>query len=333
MPFEHRRRLHQGRSVSAFRWGGWLLIGCFLGLATGCATPKIFWTPKQWEQEIAFHPAKYPAGDWRPTNIVYQDVWLKSNDGTQLHGWYLPHPHPVAHALVLHGNAGNVAMLNESLKDLQQRHRLSVLAFDYRGYGRSSGTASEQGLYDDARAARKWLAEKAQIAPRDIVLIGHELGGAVATELAAEDGARGLVLVSTFTSLPAIGQRYAPLLPAGLLMQMRFDALSKIKQYDGPLLVAHGDKDEVIPYSHALQLLEAAKGKKEFITMKGNRHETPATEEYHEALDRFLAGLDAGQLESEPNGETASFSDLPTNFQPGRLPVGAEPSAASSAAQ
>jgi len=296
---------------------GWLIVAVAAVLSVGCATPKVFWTPKQWEQEIAFHPVKYPTGDWRPTNIVYQDVWLKSQDGTKLHGWHLGHSNPVAHALVLHGNAGNIALLNESLAELNRRHRLSIFAVDYRGYGRSSGTATEQGLYDDARAARAWLCEKENLTPRDVLYIGHELGGAVATDLAAEDGARGLVLVSTFTSLPDVGQRYLPLFPAWMLMQMRFDTLTKIKKYDGPLLVAHGDKDEIIPIAHGLKLLEAAPGPKEMVTMKGNRHDTPATEEYHDALDRFLASLPPLK-HSQPLENATSPSDLPTTFQPGR---------------
>lgn len=264
-----------------------------LSLATvGCSPLRFYSTPAKWEQGIAFHPSKYPAGEWKPTTMIYQDAWFKSADGTRLHGWFVPHSQPKATVLVLHGNAGNITQLTESLTRLNKRHNVSLLAFDYRGYGRSDGTPSEDGLYDDARAARAWLAEKNGIREKDVVLIGHELGGAVAAKLAGEDGARGLVLVSTFTSLKAVGQRYLPLMPAGMLMKMKFDTVGSLKSYGGPLLVAHGDKDEVIPYSQAIEILGAARGPKELVTIKGGKHATAPSEDYYDTLDRFLGQLD-----------------------------------------
>src|SRR5262249_37001273 len=134
-------------------------------------------------------------------------------------------PQPKGHALLLHGNAGNVTLLAETLRTLNQRHKLAVLALDYRGFGKSEGMPSEQGLYQDARAARRWLAEQEQIAESDVILMGASLGGAVAVELAAHDGARGLVLANTFTSLPAAAQAHLPLLPMNLILSTRMNSL------------------------------------------------------------------------------------------------------------
>src|SRR6478752_6993546 len=124
---------------------------------------------------------------------------------------------------------------------LKRRHKLAGLAPDYRGFGKSEGKPSEQGLYQDARAARKWLADKEHIAESDVILMGVSLGGAVAIELAAHDGARGLVLASTFTSLPAAAQSRVSWLPMDLVLSTRMDSLSKIKDYRGPLLISHGE--------------------------------------------------------------------------------------------
>src|SRR5207237_2375481 len=125
---------------------------------------------------------------------------------------------PKGQALLLHGNAGNVTLLAQTLRTLNRRHNLSVLALDYRGFGKSEGKPSEQGLYQDARAARKWLAEKEHIAESDVILMGVSLGGAVAVDLAVRDGARGLVLVNTFTSLPAAAQHKTPWVPMSLVL-------------------------------------------------------------------------------------------------------------------
>lgn len=198
---------------------------------------------------------------------------------------------PAAVVLFMHGNAGNIASRADTLAILNQRHRLSVLAFDYRGYGRSEGKPSERGILQDARAARAWLARRTGVAEQDIVLMGRSLGGGVAVDLAANDGARGLVLASTFTSLPDVGAHHFRWLPTNMLMSLRLDSLSKIKQYRGPLLQSHGDADRVIPYELGVRLFEAAPGPKRFVTIPNGDHNDPQTEEYRVALDEFLATL------------------------------------------
>lgn len=238
---------------------------------------------------MVFHPARYPQGEWRPGNITPEDVQFTSSDGVQLHGWYVPHPSPRAVALVCHGNAGNVSGLADTLLILNQRHNLAVFAFDYRGFGRSEGKPSEAGLYRDARAARAWLAERENIAETDIVLMGQSLGGAVAVELAAMDGAKALVLASTFTSLPEVASNLIPLLPARFLMTYRFDSVRKIRDYQGPLLISHGTADEVVPFDLGRKLFNAAgTQRKQFFEVPGGRHNDPQTEGYRQILEKFL---------------------------------------------
>src|SRR6266550_4899308 len=170
--------------------------------AGGCAALRQYSPTATLENRGIFQPDKYPKGEWNQTAVLVHDAHFTAADGTKLHGWYVTDPQPKGHALLLHGNGGNVTLLAETLRTLNRRHHLSVLALDYRGFGKSEGTPSEEGLYQDARAARRVLAEKEGIAEADVVLMGVSIGGAVAVELAARDGARGLVLASTFTSLP-----------------------------------------------------------------------------------------------------------------------------------
>ena len=256
-----------------------------------------------------FVPAKYPAGDWQPTTVVYEDANFQAADGTKLHGWYVPHENPRAHALLLHGNGGNVTIFAQTLRILNRRHGLAVLVFDYRGYGKSEGKPSEKGILLDARAARDWLAAKAGIAPADVVLLGQSLGGAVAVDLAASDGARGLVLASTFTSLPDAARWHIPWLPARTLMTMRLNSLAKIKDYHGPLLLSHGDADEMVPYEHGLALFSAAPGPKRMITVPGGKHNDEQPEEYRAAFDEFIASL-------PPPGTARREADVNVSVEP-----------------
>ncbi len=268
-----------------------LLAILLLSTVPGCTWLGSYSPTAHWERTSLFQPAKYPAGEWDQTTVLVQDAWFAAADGTKLHGWFVRHPEPKAHALVLHGNAGNVTLLADSLRLLTHRHGVSALALDYRGYGKSEGKPSEQGVLQDARAARQWLAEKEGIAETDVLLMGQSLGGGVAVDLASTDGARGMVLSGTFTSIPDVAQHHVSWLPMRWLLNTKMDSLSKIKNYQGPLLLAHGNADEVVPYQQGLDLFNAAPGPKKMITNSGGKHNDPLPEEYRKALDEFIANL------------------------------------------
>lgn len=246
---------------------------------------------ERFERSQLFQPVKYPGGNWRPVAKLGVDATFAAEDGTQLHGWFLEHPNPRAVILLAHGNAGNLTHRVLRVWELRERHRVSVMVFDYRGYGKSEGEPDERGVLQDARAARKWLAERAGVSERDIVLMGRSLGGGVMVDLAANDGARGLVLESTFTSLPDVARNVMPLLPVGWLMTNRLDSLSKIARYHGPLLQSHGDADQLIPIAQAHKLHAAATGRKQFVTIEGGGHNSRQSEEYQRKLDAFIASL------------------------------------------
>ena len=242
------------------------------------------------EKKLIYQPSPFPA-ELEGQEVPFEDVNFTSDDGTKLHGWFADHPEPVGVALFCHGNAGSIASRGDSLMLLNRRHRLAVMMFDYRGYGKSEGRPYESGILSDARAARKWLAARKQIPERNVIMMGRSLGGAVAVDLASKDGARGLVLASTFTSMPEVAKGIMPLLPTKLIMTERFNSLAKIQHYHGPLLQSHGDADQLIPFEQGTRLFNAAPGKKQFITIPNGGHNDPQTEEYRKALDEFLSGL------------------------------------------
>ncbi len=243
------------------------------------------------EESLIYFPSKYPEGDWKPRGLEFEDAWFQAADGIKLHGWYVPREKPAAIILFCHGNAGNVTDRADILEILHNVVGASVLVFDYRGYGRSAGKPNEKGILSDARAARAWLANREKIAEKDIVVMGESLGGAVAVDLAAKDGAKGLVLIGTFTSAPDIAAYHYPLLPVRLLMHTRLDALGQIANYKGPLLDMHGQADTIVPFQFGKKLFDAANEPKQLLVFPHHDHNDPPPDKFFEALEDFLKKL------------------------------------------
>lgn len=243
------------------------------------------------EERLIFVPARAPLAGWNLPGV--ERARFAAADGTRLHGWYFPHQQPRACVLFACGNAGNISYRAERFKQLADAHRLALLAFDYRGYGLSEGAPNEAGVLLDARAARAWLAERAGVEEEAVVLMGESLGGGVMVDLASRDGARGLILERTYTSLPDVAAYFYPLLPVRMLMRNRLDSLSKIADFRGPLLHCHGDQDEIIPFEMGRRLFAAANDPKRFITLPGIGHNDPLPDEWETAIDEFLDELQA----------------------------------------
>jgi fermentation-respiration switch protein FrsA (DUF1100 family) len=244
------------------------------------------------EKKMIFPAPRYPAGDWDPVGLQFEDVYFAAADGTRLHGWYLEHPTPKAYVLYSHGNGEHVAYVAPLLEQLREDLSVSVFAYDYRGYGRSEGSPSEKGVLSDGRAAHAWLAERAGIPPAQVVLMGRSLGGAVAVDLATTTGTRGLILESTFPSMPEVAAQFYWWAPVRLLMQTRLNSAAKIKNYSGPLLQSHGMNDEIIPVSLGRKLYNAAaSANKRFIAMPGIGHNDWPAPQYYAELARFIDEL------------------------------------------
>jgi hypothetical protein len=241
------------------------------------------------EESLIFMPAKYPAGDWKPPGLAVEDAWFEA-DGLKLHGWYVDVAQPRAVVLIAHGNAGNVTNRDDLLRQFRALGA-SVMVFDYRGYGRSEGSPSEAGVLADARSARRWLAKRTGVAEKEIVLCGESLGGGVQVDLAAKDGARGLILISTFDSLASVAAFHYPWFPVRMLMRTRLDSLAKIAEYHGPLLQIHGSQDTIVPLALARRLFDAAGEPKELLIVERGDHNDPLGPAAMAAIDRFFSQL------------------------------------------
>jgi len=217
-----------------------------------------------------------------------EDLLLRTPDGVRLHAWYFPHPQAKATILHLHGNAGNLGDRRELVRDLQALG-VSVLAIDYRGYGRSGGSPGEAGLYIDARTAYDWLIGRTS-ADR-IVIHGESLGGGPACELASTVPCGGLILQSTFTRAPDMASRVLPLFPK-FLVRTRFDNLAKVAKISCRKLFLHSRADEIIPFEMGEKLFAAAAEPKESTWFTGCGHNDMAisrARKYYSRIAEFLA--------------------------------------------
>jgi len=210
-------------------------------------------------------------------SLPYEDLHLKTSDGIDLHGWYIPALQPRGTVLFLHGNAGNISHRIDSVRMF---HRLgySTLIFDYRGYGNSSGAPTEEGTYRDAEAAWRYLTEQRHISSCHIVLFGESLGGAVGAWLAARqkpDAQKpaALVIASGFTSVPDLGQKLYPYLPVRWLARIRYDTRKNLRSVTAPVLIAHSPEDEIIPFEHGRALFAAANPPKQFLELAGGHND------------------------------------------------------------
>ena len=204
--------------------------------------------------------------------IAFEPVTLTSDDGLRLAAWYIPPPEDDGDVVLFcHGNAGNIGHRLDSIK-IFHRLGLGILIFDYRGYGESEGRPSEEGTYRDAESAWRYLLEAKGIAPGRIILFGRSLGGAVAARLAATHEAAGLIVESTFTSVPDMAASLYPWLPVRLLCRFRYDTRAMIAKARCPVLVVHSRDDEIIPYAHGQELYRAAPKPKRMLTIRGGHN-------------------------------------------------------------
>ncbi len=256
------------------RLPGWILIAALVVAALlfglRLLLPRVV-------HSFVFHPEPLPADRTRPADWGWpeaQDVRLEAADGTRLHGWVFPaRGERRGAAIYLHGNAGNVSIRGEMASELAGLG-LHVLAIDYRGYGASEGTPSEEGVYADAEAAWRWWVEGRGIDPSRIVVVGGSLGAAVAVELAARREVAGLVLVVPLPGTRAVARHAYPWLPGFVFAwdEPAFDAAERVADVGAPILVAHASEDRIVPREGVRAIAENAGGPVTWHESEGYDH-------------------------------------------------------------
>ena len=273
--------MERARKVAFFRRVGIALAVC-IGLIL-----VLHW----FEHSQVYCPAREleatPAELGRP----FEDVSFKAADGTELHGWFLPadtnSPRAQIAFLICHGNGGNISHRLELCAALLKTGA-SVFLFDYRGYGQSHGRPGEEGTYRDAQAAHAWLRQKG-FRGEDIIAFGESLGGGVVSELALRETVGGIVLQSTFTSIPDIGGELFPWLPVRWMSTIKYDTYTKLPRIKVPVLVMHSRADDLARFSHAEMNFAAANEPKTFCELNGGHNEAIwEQKEFGDAIEKLL---------------------------------------------
>lgn len=253
------------------------------------------------EDRFIFYPDSKVEITPQQVGLPFEDVFFSTSDGVRLNGWFVPAAGSTITMLWSHGNAGNISHRVENMKLLREKVGWNIFIYDYRGYGRSEGRISEQGTYRDAEAALRYLRSRSDIDAKKIVLFGRSLGAAVATDLATSEPCLALILETPFASIPEMARIAFPFVPIGPFLKTRYDVLDKVRRIKVPLLVLHGDQDEVVPFSQGRRVFEAAPEPKQFYVIPGAHHNDTyilGGSAYFAALKNFIEQAAAGELSS-----------------------------------
>lgn len=241
------------------------------------------------EKGIVFFPDPVLIGTPADYGLEYEEVFFTAADGVRLHGWWVPKPGaPVF--LWFHGNAGNISHRLDNIKLLWDKVGVQVFIFDYREYGRSEGRINREGTYKDAAAAYRYVSETRAVPGEDIVLFGRSLGTSLATDLAGKVPCRCLILESAFTNSSDMARLYLPFM-FDWRPKVPYDNLGKIDKLKVPVLIIHGEHDEIIPVDMSRRLYAAALPPKELYIIPGAHHNDTyfvGGEVYFDRLKHFI---------------------------------------------
>jgi pimeloyl-ACP methyl ester carboxylesterase len=262
-----------------------------LAIAAACIIGVLWGLLYYLANRAVYYPSKHPEGYWDTQKLVgASDAWIEASDGVKIHGWWVQRDGSPLVTLFLHGNAGNITNRTPRIQEIIAAGS-SVLMLDYRGYGKSSGWPSEQGLYRDSEAGFIYLLGKGYRSEQ-IILHGESLGTAVAIDLASRRPCAALILEAPFTSASDVAGAVVPFLGPRLVRS--FNSLPKIRWIRVPIFFMQGDRDEVIPLRLGQELFTAAQGSKTFWIIPGAGHNDileTAGAEYRHRLRAFYDGL------------------------------------------
>lgn len=284
----------------------WLYGGIFTFFLLCFATTGVLY---HMEDELLYYPeipkhsrVYVPAPS--TCNLPYQSLFIRSKDGTMLHMFFIPQTADkikrAPTVLFLHGNAGNMGHRLQNVVGLYEKLQCNILMLEYRGFGLSQGSPSEEGLYMDARAGIEYLATRSDINSNEIIVFGRSLGGAVAIDLASKpEYAQRIwfvILENTFTSIPDMSTiligpklRYLPL----TFYKNKYMSLQKMRTLTIPTLFISGLADKLVPPDMMMKLYKACRSpcKKMVPIPAGSHNETWRRADYFQHILSFLEDI------------------------------------------
>ncbi len=262
-------------------------IVVFVAIALILLQGLVWWL----EPRMAFYPTPGVQETPATAGLPFTDLQIQTDDGETLHGWWLEHPAPRAQVLFFHGNGGNLSGWLGVFVELRRRG-FSVLAVDYRGYGNSTGTPSERGLYRDAEATLRVFGERLRRTNVPVMYWGRSIGAPVAAYAATRTVPDAVVLDSPFPEIGSILGSNLLLRFLHLFSSYSFPTSRFLEQYDGPLLVVHGDQDSIVPFTAGRRVFERARSsRKTFAVMAGADHnnlDVANPHAYWTTVDQFV---------------------------------------------
>jgi fermentation-respiration switch protein FrsA (DUF1100 family) len=270
----------------------------YISIGSPVASLTLLFMLRWFEHNQVYHPLRQLDASGADLDPAFEDASFHSRDGLRLNGWFFPARTNTSRVelvmLICHGNGGNISHRLGTCDALLSTG-VNVFVFDYRGYGRSQGRPSEEGTYLDAQAAYQWLRQKG-FAGTNILVHGESLGGGVGAELALREPIGGLVLLSTFTSIPDIGVELFPWLPVRLLARIKYETHRKLPRIHVPLLVMHSRADSLVAFRHAEQNFAAANEPKLFWELRGGHNEMLSDrEQFIAGIEKFLTVVESAR--------------------------------------
>ncbi|MEA3354166.1 MAG: alpha/beta hydrolase [Campylobacterota bacterium] len=246
------------------------------------------------QYKLIYYPSKTIINTPKDISLEYEDVTFLGSDGTKLFGWYIPKKGAKSTILFMHGNGGNISNRLDSIK-LFNSLGLNLFIFDYRGYGKSEGSPSEQNSYDDAKSAWDYLIDQKGSNANQIIIWGRSLGGSIAAHLAAHTKPKGVIVESSFTSAVDIASKAYPYIPK-ILVRFKYDTKEYVKNINSPILIIHSVDDKMIPFKHADILYKYSNNPKTLLKIKGSHNDgfLESLPVYKKGLNKFLEDIRKG---------------------------------------
>lgn len=243
------------------------------------------------QPKLIFFPTKTLYFTPKDIGLEYNDIWVKS-ENENINGWFIPAQDSKGAVLFCHGNGGNICHRLENIKIINSLS-LSVLIFDYRGYGKSDGKPSEHNTYTDTKIFMDYMINTLKIPEEKIIIWGQSLGGAVAVELASKTHPGALILESTFSSIPDMASHLYPFIPAKWICSYKYDSFSRIKSVKVPKLFMHSKSDDIVPFELGLKLYNQASEPKTQAIIIGDHNNgfLDSGELYINAIKTFIETL------------------------------------------